>query len=151
MIVNLALKNFRCFKDFTLDGIRPVTLIAGRNNVGKSTLLESLFLFMDRNASDVFWKLNYFRGLAQINLSPKMLWEPLFTDMNANNAIEISIKNNNEETQTVIISKDGSFSLSSCSTMSYGDDPNKSEPSNNSRCRGRGGTYPSSSRPLSTS
>jgi AAA15 family ATPase/GTPase len=36
MITKLMLKNFRCFQDFTLDGVRPVTLIAGTNNAGYS-------------------------------------------------------------------------------------------------------------------
>lgn len=112
MITKLALKNFRCFQNFTLDGIRPVTLIAGTNNVGKSTLLEGLFLFIDRNSSDVFLKLNGFRGIRSISLSPKVVWEPLFTNMDVNNTIEISIENNNNEMQTVAASKDSTFSLS---------------------------------------
>ena len=117
MITRLTLKNFRCFQDFTLDGIRPVNLIAGANNTGKTTLLEGLFLFMGRNTSDVFLKLNNFRGIWQTHLFPKMVWESLFTNMDVNNAIEISI-NNNDETQTVTISKDSSFLLSSISDIS---------------------------------
>ena len=112
MIAKLTIKNFRCFQDFTLDGIRPITLMAGTNNVGKSALLESLFLFTDMNSSDVFLKLNGFRGMRQVILSPKMVWEPLFANMDVNNSIEISIKNNNGETQSVVINKDNSFSLS---------------------------------------
>ncbi len=112
MITKLTLQNFRCFQDFSLDGIRPVTLIAGANNVGKSTLLEGIFLFVDRNSSDVFWKLNSWRGLHHVNLSPKMLWESLFQNMNPETSIRICITNDMEE-QTTIFSKDTSFSLSS--------------------------------------
>ncbi|GHV29531.1 hypothetical protein FACS1894167_08980 [Synergistales bacterium] len=113
MISKLTLKNFRCFQDFTLEGIRSVTLIAGANNVGKSTILDGVFLFSDRQSSDVFFKLNGFRGIHQLTLSPTMVWEPLFMNMNTENSIVIRIDNDGQ-TQTATISKDDSlFSLSS--------------------------------------
>jgi AAA15 family ATPase/GTPase len=114
MISKLILKNFRCFQNFTLEGIRPVTLIAGANNVGKSTILDAIFLFIDRNSSDVFFKLNNFRGVQQFNLSPKTIWEPLYANMNTENNISIAVSDNGK-IQTVTISKDDSFSLSSVS------------------------------------
>ena len=112
MITKVAIKGFRCFQNFTLDGVCPITLIAGANNVGKSAILESLFLFYDRNSNGVFLKLNAFRRINQLNLSPKMLWEPLFVNMDVNNPIKIIIENDLKETQTVTIMKDDSFSLS---------------------------------------
>lgn len=112
MISKLTLKNFRCFQDFTLDGIRPVTLIAGTNNVGKSTLLESIVLFVDRYSSDVFIKLNNFRGIQLLKFSPQMVWEPLFSNMNTANAISICV-NNDKEIQTAVFRKNPSFSSSS--------------------------------------
>lgn len=112
MISKLNLNNFRCFQDFTLDGIRPITLIAGANSVGKSTLLESIFLFCERNSSDVFIRLNRFRGIHQLSFSSQMVWESLFTNMDVKKDIHICITNDNRE-QTVTLSKDTSFSLSS--------------------------------------
>ena len=113
MITKLAIKGLRCFKDFTLDGIAPITLIAGSNNVGKSTLLESLFLFFNRNSNDIFIQLNAIRRISLVNPSPKMLWEHLFTNMDMNNAIEISIENDLGETQRIVINKENKFPLSS--------------------------------------
>ena len=43
MLDRLHLKNFRCFKDHQVP-FRPVTLIVGRNNAGKSTIVEALRL-----------------------------------------------------------------------------------------------------------
>jgi energy-coupling factor transporter ATP-binding protein EcfA2 len=43
MIKSLRLKNFRCFKD-QLIPLRPTTVIVGRNNAGKSTVVEALRL-----------------------------------------------------------------------------------------------------------
>ncbi|MDR1162906.1 MAG: AAA family ATPase [Candidatus Accumulibacter sp.] len=112
MITKLELKNFRGFRDFTLEGIRPITLVAGANNVGKSTLLESLFLFMDRNSSDVFMKLNAFRGVQKLNPSPSVVWETLFTHMDTGNRIVVSIEDDGQ-TQSLTLGKDEFFSLSS--------------------------------------
>jgi predicted ATP-dependent endonuclease of OLD family len=111
MISKLTLKNFRCFTDFTLDGIRPITLIAGRNGVGKSTILEGLFLFHDRYSNEIFMKLNNFRGVTQVHLSPLMVWEHLFRNMDANNAIEISIADSDDGEQRVTLEKDPFYSL----------------------------------------
>ncbi len=35
-------KNFRGFDDLTIEGLRRINLIAGKNNVGKTALLEAL-------------------------------------------------------------------------------------------------------------
>lgn len=37
--------NFRCFDELMLAGLERVNLIAGVNNVGKTAILEALFLF----------------------------------------------------------------------------------------------------------
>ena len=43
MLTSLRLENFRCFKDYTVP-LRPTTVIVGRNNAGKSTVVEALRL-----------------------------------------------------------------------------------------------------------
>ena len=43
MLISLRLQNFRCFKDQTLS-LRPTTIVVGRNNAGKSTIVEALRL-----------------------------------------------------------------------------------------------------------
>ncbi len=43
MLSALRLQNFRCFKDHTIP-LRPTTVIVGRNNAGKSTVVEALRL-----------------------------------------------------------------------------------------------------------
>ena len=111
MISKLTVKNFRCFQDFTLDNIRPITLIAGANSVGKSTILESIFLFFDRCTGGVFIKLNSFRGMNVLNLQAKTIWEPIFANMNTDNDISICVTRSGED-QTAIFNKENSFPLS---------------------------------------
>ena len=97
VITKLHVKNFRCFKDFILNDITPVTLISGKNNAGKSTLLESIFLLFDYQTPTVFFKLNSFRGNLFANIFPKFLWEHLFYTMDTSNELLVSITFNNKE------------------------------------------------------
>ena len=43
MINELSIKNFKILRDLKIPKLSPVTLIAGKNNVGKSTVLEAIF------------------------------------------------------------------------------------------------------------
>lgn len=56
------IENFRGFKEIELSELKPITLISGKNNTGKSSILEGIFLFLDHISPDCFSKINYFRG-----------------------------------------------------------------------------------------
>ena len=45
MLDSLRIKNFRCFEDLTIESLGRVNLIVGKNNSGKSTLLEAIAVF----------------------------------------------------------------------------------------------------------
>ena len=62
MIRNLSIESFRGFESIDISDMNRITLISGRNNVGKSSILEALFLIMDHSSSDSFGKINGFRG-----------------------------------------------------------------------------------------
>ncbi|PZR39740.1 MAG: hypothetical protein DI538_06195 [Azospira oryzae] len=49
-ISNLKIKNYRTFKDFSID-LKPLTLIIGENNVGKSNLLDCIGLIFGQEVS----------------------------------------------------------------------------------------------------
>ncbi len=44
MAEKLVINNFRGVKEGSIDGLKPLSVIVGRNNSGKSTLLEALYL-----------------------------------------------------------------------------------------------------------
>jgi hypothetical protein len=44
LLPDLRIKNYRLFKDFEIERLARVNLIAGRNNAGKSALLEAAYL-----------------------------------------------------------------------------------------------------------
>jgi len=47
MLKNLAIQNFRHFQDLQIQSLNRVNLFVGRNNSGKTSLLEALFLLFD--------------------------------------------------------------------------------------------------------
>ena len=44
MLENINIIDYKCFKDFKLEGLKRVNIISGKNNVGKTALLEALFI-----------------------------------------------------------------------------------------------------------
>ena len=90
MYTLLELSNFRGFKKFSME-LKPITLIAGKNNTGKTSILDSLFLFQDYANPDVFFKLLGFRGKSQYDISARTIWEPLFYNMDTKESIELKM------------------------------------------------------------
>lgn len=88
MYKSFMVKNFRCFGDIRIEPLERINLIAGKNNVGKTALLEALWLHHGTNIPDLARRVNSFRGLDQID--PKeLLWE-LFSVLDPNLRIELS-------------------------------------------------------------
>lgn len=48
MLENLAIENFRGFRRLTIDRLGRVNLIVGKNSIGKTTLLEAVWLYAAR-------------------------------------------------------------------------------------------------------
>ena len=62
MYKSFRIKNFRCFKDFSIDNLERVNLIAGGNNVGKTALLEAIYLHAGGTKIELTMRLSGFRG-----------------------------------------------------------------------------------------
>ncbi len=88
MINFLELKNYRGFSQLELSDMSPITLISGKNNTGKTSVLEALFLLMDHQSPDCFVGVSSFRNM-HIQAEPSSLWEPFFYNMETDNKIEI--------------------------------------------------------------
>lgn len=56
LILNsLEIRNFRGFQHLTIERFGRVNLIVGKNNIGKSNLLETLQLYASKGSLDVVW------------------------------------------------------------------------------------------------
>ncbi len=88
MIEQVIFENFRGFKRLELSDLKPITLISGKNNAGKSSVLEGIFLFLDHSLPESFSKINRFRGLMS-HINSANLWETAFYQMNVQNPLHI--------------------------------------------------------------
>ncbi len=52
---SLEIKNFRAFKHLRIEKLGRVNLIVGKNNVGKSSVLEALWLYARRGDPNLIW------------------------------------------------------------------------------------------------
>jgi predicted ATPase len=52
---SLEIQNFRAFQRLTIPHLARVNLIVGKNNVGKTSLLEALWLYANRGAWSALW------------------------------------------------------------------------------------------------
>ncbi len=62
IIKNIKIKNFRGFDQLTMEGLNRINLIIGKNNSGKSSILEAVFLVAGMSNPFLPDKINRFRG-----------------------------------------------------------------------------------------
>ena len=89
LLPKLTIKNYRLFQDFTIERLARVNLIAGRNNVGKSALLEAAYLVGTQNPRDVLLYILTARGERLGNR--EWMLPPLFYNYQLNQASNIEI------------------------------------------------------------
>ena len=53
MLKEIEIQNFRCFEQIKISGFERVNLIGGKNNAGKTALLEALFLNVAQNSGSI--------------------------------------------------------------------------------------------------
>jgi len=63
MLTRFEVKNFRCFRELALTELERVNLITGKNNVGKTSLLEALHLHCLPDKPHLWIKINKLRGI----------------------------------------------------------------------------------------
>ncbi len=88
MYESFTIKNFRCFNDITVDQLERVNLIAGKNNVGKTALLEALWLYHGYQNPALGVRIDAFRGLDIPRKDDFM--RNLFSEFDTNKKIELS-------------------------------------------------------------
>jgi AAA15 family ATPase/GTPase len=59
MLDSLHIKNFRCFEDLTIPSLGRVNLIVGKNNSGKSTLLDAIYVFSQAGLQEALLDILY--------------------------------------------------------------------------------------------
>ena len=102
MITKLNITGFKGFSQLELPKLSRVTLLGGRNNVGKTSILEALFMFHDRLNPQMILRQFAWRGVAAIVFDPDSMWAPVFHNYDMQKKIVISaVLDGNEEKMTV--------------------------------------------------
>jgi AAA15 family ATPase/GTPase len=120
MIKDIEISNFRCFEHTKIEGFERVNLIGGKNNSGKTALLEALIV-ADKPENILF--LRYLRREAtRIHQAlPKQTFENLFFRQNQPQEMLIKTQNENkQETENRIIFSENISEELSRSTKIFG-------------------------------
>jgi AAA15 family ATPase/GTPase len=91
MINWIKIENYKGFASLRLENITRITLIGGRNNVGKTALLESIFLFNDTADPGMFFRHLSWRGIGVTSGNAETVLAPIFRDFNMESPITIEV------------------------------------------------------------
>jgi AAA15 family ATPase/GTPase len=88
MIEDIEITNFRCFDRLKVSGCKRINLISGKNNVGKTALLETIFLG-GMPTKDTIISISNLRKELFIsqNLYSEKMWSNLFFQQNINDSL----------------------------------------------------------------
>lgn len=102
MYQSFSIQNFRCFDQISVDGLSRVNLITGKNNVGKTALLEALWLYHGYQNPLLGVNVDKFRGLETFRKDDFL--RNLFSDFDIGEPIELRAVNRNGQDQALRIS-----------------------------------------------
>lgn len=82
MISHFAIKNFRCFRQWDQTGLKRFNFIVGESGVGKTALLEALFLAGGISA-EIWFRIRRWRGLGEgpMQIGLRDSYEAIFRDL----------------------------------------------------------------------
>lgn len=102
MISKLSISRFKGFEHLELSKLTRITLLGGMNNVGKTTILEALFMFFDRFNPQMILRQFALRGVNVIPMEPESMWAPVFNNYELSKSIVISgLVDRKEEKMTI--------------------------------------------------
>jgi len=90
MITSITIENFRCFRTLTIDPIKRVNLIAGSNNMGKTAVLEALWMLGSSENHDITKYVTKFRAN-----SNELTLEWLFYEKSTANCLQVKALDEN--------------------------------------------------------
>ncbi len=104
MLRSVRIKNFRGFQDLQVAPLERINLMAGRNNVGKTALLEAIFLHLGPTAPELGTRINQWRGIQQVGAELSESWGSLFYNLDSDGMIEIGSCDDKNQKRELTIS-----------------------------------------------
>ena len=121
MITGLEVKGFKGLAHLFIPRLTSITLVGGKNNVGKTSLLEAVFLFFDRINPQMITNQFARRGVSVLPLEPDTMWAPIFHDYEMKKEISISVTSvNSTETMSIKFNPDYTPSMVRAKTTGQG-------------------------------
>lgn len=94
VFTSLRVSGYRGLKSLEVERLGRVNLVAGRNNSGKTSLLEAVFLLAHGGSPEVALNANVVRGGVSVRAGTiddvRALWQPLFSDLDVSRPVSIS-------------------------------------------------------------
>jgi hypothetical protein len=106
-IQKFEVRNFRCLKEFSLDGLKRINVFVGKNNTGKTSVLEALFLHAGENNPSLGFSLRGHRGMETQFTLPIVpipdLWTDLFHNFDNTSVIELESRDARGQTRRSVV------------------------------------------------
>ena len=104
MFRSIHIRNFRCFQDFSLGSLERINLIAGKNNVGKTGMLEAIFLHLGPGSPELAVRVNLLRGIEPPDLNIENACGSLFHNFDLDHPIRILSRADDETVREIELS-----------------------------------------------
>ena len=105
MLQALHIERFRGLPTLDLEHLARVNLIGGRNNSGKTAVLEALFLLLGAGELSILLRMAQARAGTPLKLSERavreILWRPLFHDLRDDLPIRISADHGEDQSSSL--------------------------------------------------
>ncbi|MER2514473.1 MAG: ATP-binding protein [Nitrosomonas ureae] len=105
----IKISGYKGIADLEIFKIPRILLIGGKNNVGKSSVLEAIFMTLDRMNPDLLSRHLSFRGVAGVPLTPDSWWRPIFSNYDLSKPIEICLTDSRSKSLRFRVSHDPKF------------------------------------------
>lgn len=105
MLKSVRIQNFRQFRDLQLDGLAQINLITGKNNTGKTSLLEALWVHAAAPSDPgVVSAVARLRGIDKLALDGPAAWGWIFHDPTGDEGLILSTVSHAGEAESLRIS-----------------------------------------------
>ncbi|MBS1248571.1 MAG: ATP/GTP phosphatase [Chloroflexi bacterium] len=101
MLTSFTVENFRGFDSLTIEPFERINLIAGRNNIGKTALLEAFWLYHGYHNPELGLRLRQFRGFDKLK-KDEFLWD-MFLDFDPQKTIALSSRDQDNRVRSLRI------------------------------------------------
>ncbi|MHA1353159.1 MAG: AAA family ATPase [Candidatus Heimdallarchaeaceae archaeon] len=100
MFSSLTIKNFRGIKNLKINELGQINLIVGKNNSGKSSILDAIFILISPTNPELLPRTNQYRRLSKLD---ETYWKIFFTNTNTEIPIELEGTLTNKEKRILSI------------------------------------------------